>query len=227
MIKLENTVTASPEQWKAAVMGARNPMNSWDNSDSLCVPGIFALGDKDRGLLMKLASAGTDHRKFLRFIPVMVDITAPLYWWKQADTYKVGTTTNSCSTMHKLMAKPFEKADFSFEKLDGVIDDDWVNSRIEEFNEMRDCYINFEQLKANGDFDKPIEKQDIWNALIQMLPSSYNQKRTVAMNYEVLRNMYHARKNHKLDEWHVFCRWVETLPCSELITGVSKDENCG
>lgn len=380
MILLENTVTASPEQWRAAIMGARNPMNSWDKSDSEFWPGHMNIGENDLGLMKRLVAAGTDHAKFMRFLPVTVDVTAPLYWWSEYDTYKVGTAANSCSKMHKLMSKPFEMSDFSFDKLPGFkneikqfrpeideeseiwkkIDEDydvsdkgrirhgrrilsgsvhtdkyifvtlhgkqqavhrivanifipnpgnkpevnhidgnkmnnsidnleWVISSENQFhaiknglqpkisssytgkftseqrneikrlwdtgqfskrqlaktygvshtcicdiindkykyaesvnifeetarpvtdmlNELRDSYLNC---------DDVVNKKRIWYSIIQLLPSSYNQKRTLMLNYAVLRNIYFARKDHKLDEWHDFCKWIEKLPFSELIT---------
>lgn len=380
MIKLENTVTPSPEQWQATIRGARNPMNSWGKSDSQFWPGNMRIGENDLDLMKRLIKAGTDHSKFMRFLSVMVDITAPLYWWSEYDTYKVGTVANSCSKMHKLMSKPFEMSDFSFDKLPGFkneikqfrpeideeseiwkkIDDDyevsdkgrirhgmrvlsgsvhkdnyilvtlhrkqqpihrivakafipnpdnkpevnhidgnkmnnatnnleWVTSSenqthamknglqpkpvstykgkftseqrneikrlwdsgeisrrqlarmygvshtcicdiindkykyaesvntfeesarpvIDMLNELRDSYLNC---------DDKASKKHIWYTIIQLLPSSYNQKRTVMLNYAVLRNIYHARAGHKLDEWQQFREWIETLPYSELIT---------
>ena len=233
MIKIENVVLPSPEQWKAIIMGARNPLNSWCKSDSQfdetadfdpkdCECG-FKLGDNDCSLMTKLAKAGTDHRKFMRMITVYADITAPLYWWKEFDTYKVGTVANSCSTMHKIHSKEFALDDFSHEHLywagnggvDSIVecaDNHWLTATgvmelvISTLNLFRERY-----LKTNN--------KDDWWQMIQLLPSSYNQKRTVVLNYEVLANMYKSRKNHKLDEWRDFCKWIETLPYSELITG--------
>lgn len=216
MIKIEKTDVYG---WQTAIRGMRNPKNSWDKSDSRYGNIGYEIGEQDLKLMKTLANAGADHGKYLRMIIVTADITAPLYWWKEYDTYKVGTVANSCSTMHKLISKPFEKEDFSFEKLDDVIDDDWIKERLEEFNEIRDAYINYDRLLADGELRKPIEKKDIWYALIQMLPSSYNQKRTIQLNYAVLRNMYRSRQNHKLDEWREFCKWVKKLPYSRLITG--------
>lgn len=211
MIKLEHTVTASPEQMEFIIEGMRNPMNSWDKSDSMnCKNDIFLLGDKDYDLMKRLAKAGSDDRKFMRQMPVFVRITAPLYWWKEADTYKVGTVANSCSTMHKIAAKEFTLDDFSQEHLLPHPALDVFETTIEALNTARMCYLECKD---------PITKKDWWWQMIQLLPSSYNQTRNVTMNYEVLKNMYHARKNHKLDEWHVFCDWVKTLPYSELITG--------
>lgn len=215
MINIENVVTPSPKQWNSLVLGARNPLNSWDRSDSEikyyggdCYKGVFEVGHNDLVLMKKLAKAGTDHRKFMRMITVYLDITAPLYWWKEFDTYKVGTVANSCSTMHKIHAKEFTLDDFSHEHLDQA-----MILVLEEvifcLNTLRNWHIETK------------DKED-WYQIIQLLPSSYNQKRTVMLNYEVLYNMYHARKNHKLDEWHTLCDWIETLPYSELITGNEK-----
>ena len=233
MIKIENVVLPSPEQWKAIIMGARNPLNSWSKSDSRFDEEEdfdpddyeigFKLGDNDYSLMTKLAKAGTDHRKFMRMIAVYADITAPLYWWKEFDTYKVGTVANSCSTMHKIHSKEFAIDDFSHEHLywagnggvDSIVecaDNHWLTATgvmelvISTLNLFRERY-----LKTNN--------KDDWWQMIQLLPSSYNQKRTVVLNYEVLANMYKSRKNHKLDEWRDFCKWVEMLPYSELITG--------
>lgn len=198
MIEIENVEVYG---WEAAIRGMRNPKNSWAKSDS----SGDDVGPNDLRLMKNLAEAGTDHGKVLRFIDVTCDIVAPLYWWKEFDTYKVGTSANSCSTMHKIHAKPFEMDDFSTEHLK------MMSLSIMESNiRLLNVYRN--KLLANGD------KQDWWQ-LIQMLPSSYNQRRTVKLNYTVLRNMYHARKNHKLDEWHTFCDWIKTLPYSEVITG--------
>jgi len=202
LITIENTVNASDEQWRSVIMGARNPMNSWGMSDSSYHP--LVIGEKDLSLLMSLSKSGPDHAKYLRMVPVYTDITAPLYWWKEYDTYKVGTVANSCSTMHKITAKEFELQDFSTENLSetGL---DVLKQTIWRLNSKRDAYrIN----KSKGD----------WYELIQLLPSSYNQRRTVMLNYQVLKAMYFSRRNHKLDEWHVFCRWIETLPHSEFIT---------
>lgn len=220
MIKIENTEVFG---WESAIRGMRNPMNSWDKSDSWygCKYGDYGhteadtcgdacrfdcehiLGPNDLDLMRKLVIAGSDHSKFMRMINVTCDITAPLYWWKEMDTYKVGTVRNSCSTMHKIHAKEFTKDDFSIENvLDDVDRCDYIIGRL---NYARKMYL---------------ETQDkrYWYSMIQILPSSYNQRATVQMNYQVLRNIYHSRKNHKLDEWHDFCHWVESLPYSELIT---------
>ena len=209
MIKIENREVVG---WEHAIRGARNPMNSWDRSDSVFEVSDLAFGMKvprigpnDYNLLTRLTNAGSDHGKFMRMIVVYMDITAPLYWWKEYDTYKVGTVANSCSTMHKIHAKEFTLDDFSHEHLLDIGKND-LELIIKKLNSYRDYYLN--------EKDK-----DIWWHMIQLLPTSYNQKRTVMLNYEVLKKMYHARKNHKLDEWVEFCSWIETLPYSELITG--------
>lgn len=230
MIKIENTDVYG---FEAAIRGMRNPLNSWDKSDSceldcklfqceecafegLCeerYPRAYEVGENDLELMRKLAHAGDDHGKFARFINVTVDITAPLYWWKEADTYKVGTVSNSCSTMHKLMDKPFEVSDFSWEKVLAFDNDDYIEEQLNIFNDLRDAYLCFDKYYANGALHKNLKsKKDVWYALVQLLPSSYNQRRTVQLNYQVLNRIYNARKNHKLDEWHEFCAWVEKLP---------------
>ena len=209
MIKFEHTETWG---WTHAIRGLRNPMNSWDRIDS----DGENLGVNDKKLMTRLIEGGEPHRKFLRQIMVSVDITAPLYWFKQFDTYRVGITENSTSTMHKLMAKPFEKSDFSFEKLDGVIEDYWISERLDEFNKMREAYVNYDELIAKGELHD-ITRKDIWDALIQMLPESYNQKRTVTMNYENLLNILKYRRGHRLDEWQKFCDWIGTLPNSDIL----------
>jgi hypothetical protein len=214
MIKLENTVTPSPKQWEAIIRGMRNPMNSWDKSDSYTTyienPEThntadfeFFIGDADKELMLKLVKAGSDHSKFMRMIPVYVDVTAPLYWWKEYDTYKVGTVANSCSTMHKIHAKEFTLDDFSHEHLLKT-GKECLEQTIRTLNAYRNLYVE-DGYKAD------------WDNIIQLLPSSYNQKRTLMLNYAVLRNIYHSRKNHKLQEWHEFCRWIEYLPYSEII----------
>lgn len=242
MISIENVETVG---WEAAIRGMRNPMNSWDKSDSYIdsmplypdkgsieveYPGMnhdyaFCIGKNDQKLMRKLSKAGTaDHRKFMRMIVVYMDITAPLYWWKEFDTYKVGTVANSCSTMHKIAAKRFTRDDFSCEYLSNTIDKPdpeidmsghhWMvilDNVIAGLNVARDRYLE-------------TKNKAYWWQLIQLLPSSYNQKRTVMLNYEVLRNMYTSRKNHKLDEWRNLCEFMKTLPMSDLITGdTSKD----
>lgn len=232
-IKIENVEVMG---WEAAIRGMRNPMNSWEKSDNniddfdencgvcktclkidMCGDGL--IGPNDLGLMTRLRNAGTEHRKFMRMITVYVDVTAPLYWWKEFDTYKVGTVANSCSTMHKIHAKEFTLEDFSCEHL-LVFEEKGklkfsplgtLQNTIDELNDCREVYLETKDKKY-------------WWQMIQLLPSSYNQKRTVMLNYEVLANMYHSRKNHKLDEWREFCRWIETLPYSELITGSKKED---
>ena len=208
MIKIEKTEVFG---WEAAVRGMRNPMNSWNKSDSdWCMGKLddceeyvvcdmsYCIGENDLKLMQNLSNAGTDHGKFLRMINVTMDVTAPLYWWKEFDTYKVGTVANSCSTMHKIHAKEFTLDDFSHEHL---ITDwaDCLGNTIIWLNYARERYLDTKSKQA-------------WWQMIQLLPSSYNQKRTVQLNYQALKSMYHARKNHKLDEWHDFCRWCEGLP---------------
>lgn len=222
MIKLENTEVMG---WEAAIRGMRNPLNSWDKSDSgtkcpyekeACCGECqqnFCIGPNDKDLMKRLRNAGTDHRKFMRMITVYVDITAPLYWWKEFDTYKVGTVANSCSTMHKIADKEFTPEDFSCEHLNKETRR-LFEQIVNYMNISRDCYNS--TIK-----DKDMEwAKDYWWQMIQLLPSSYNQRRTVMLNYEVLANMYRSRKNHKLDEWHLLCDWIKTLPYSELITGI-------
>lgn len=232
MLKIENTEVMG---WEHAIRGMRNPKNSWEKTDSYPAvdcgkcgkierEGIckkedrdctgfecFEVGPNDLKLMTTLRNAGTDHRKFMRMITVYLDITAPLYWWKEFDTYKVGTVANSCSTMHKIAAKEFTLEDFSHEHLqeDSVA---VLETVIHTLNVHRDWF-------NNKVLDDP--KIDWWQ-MIQLLPSSYNQKRTVMLNYEVLANIYKSRRNHKLDEWHTFCDWIESLPYSELITGEKK-----
>ena len=222
-IKLEHVVMASPEQMRFIIEGMRNPMNSWGKSDSeyetagYDIVG-FDLGENDRSLMQRLANAGTDHRKFMRMSPVYVRITAPLYWWKEFDTYKVGTVANSCSTMHKIQAKEFTMDDFSCEHLD-IRTKALLEETIKALNDYRKLYIEY-----NAD-DFEIKgcpsKKDIWWQMIQLLPSNYNQTRNVMMNYEVLANIYKSRRGHKLDEWCDFCKWIETLPYSEIIMSSS------
>ena len=224
MIKLEHIVLPSSEQMQFIIEGMRNPMNSWDKSDShtckqdgaFCMEcehkNDYCLGENDHSLMQKLSYAGTDHRKYMRMMPVFVRITAPLYWWKEADTYKIGTVANSCSTMHKIQEKEFTLEDFSCEHL---IDTCLLDSVINELNIYRSIYNNYD--KQTDDYKKEFSKKDIWWQMIQLLPSSYNQTRNVMLNYEILSNMYHSRKNHKLDEWREFCKWIEDLPYSDLI----------
>lgn len=207
MIKLEKTAGFG---FEAAIRGMRNPMNSWDKSDSGVkeIYGIgyeFVLGENDLKLMKSLSEAGADHAKFLRMINVTMDITAPLYWWKEFDTYKIGTVANSCSTMHKIHEKKLELKDFSWERLD-------ENSLV--VLEVTIDRLNFCRKKFLETKDKRW-----WDQMIQLLPSSYEQKRTVQLNYQVLKSMYHARKNHKLQEWRDFCKWCETLPYFEEICG--------
>lgn len=232
MIKIENVEVVG---WEAAIRGMRNPMNSWEKSDSFfcgspeccysddeCNPSCagygqgFNIGEADLDLMTRLRNSGTDHRKFMRMITVYLDITAPLYWWKEFDTYKIGTVANSCSTMHKIAEKEFVPDDFSHEHLLGDEVDGWIHpgespygllwTIVEKLNECRDMYLKTKDKKY-------------WWQMIQLLPSSYNQKRTVMLNYEVLANIYKSRRNHKLDEWRELCKWIEGLPYSELITG--------
>ena len=215
MIQIENVVTPSPEQWKAIIRGMRNPMNSWDKSDSyesyvddeavhVGAPHCFIVGKNDLMLMKNLASAGSDHRKYLRMIPVYMDITAPLYWWKEFDTYKVGTVANSCSTMHKIHSKEFTVDDFSHEHHCFTKSYDLLEDTVNVLNYYREKFLE-------------TKDKTYWWQMIQLLPSSYNQKRTVFLNYEVLLNMYHARKNHKLDEWKEFCEIIKDIPYFEEI----------
>ena len=223
MIKFENVEVMG---WEAAIRGMRNPMNSWKKSDSFfCKKGDcincevnddcgakqldFDIGPNDYDLMIKLRNAGADHRKFMRMITVYVDVTAPLYWWKEFDTYKVGTVANSCSTMHKIADKEFELDDFSCEHL------------LQSSPTQLELYS---ALACAPTCEKYLETKDkkYWWQIIQLLPSSYNQRRTVMLNYEVLANIYKSRKNHKLDEWCIFCDWIKKLPYSEIITGKSE-----
>lgn len=252
MLKIENTEVLG---WEHAIRGMRNPMNSWEKSDSEFTAfdltdehrshdefirylrgedlwRAFSVGPNDLDLMTRLRNAGTDHRKFMRMIVVYVDILAPLYWWKEFDTYKVGTVANSCSTMHKIAAKEFTLEDFSHEYLMGLSD-------YERTYCLEDNFPEFEGKDGEWLFWTPIDilvhtiqglnfyrqryletkDKKYWWQMIQLLPSSYNQRRTVMLNYEVLANIYKSRRNHKLDEWHTFCDWIEGLPYSELITG--------
>ena len=246
MLKIENFEVVG---WEHAIHGMRNPMNSWDKSDSgICKGGnsgigcencaaydcehtydrSFQLGNNDHELMMKLRNAGTDHRKFMRMITVYLDITAPLYWWKEFDTYKVGTVANSCSTMHKIQDKEFTLEDFSCEHL--IYQNiKLLGNIIDMLNIHRSVYLSTNtELTSNctrlSDKACAKTKKDIWWQMIQLLPSSYNQKRTVMLNYEVLANIYKSRRNHKLDEWHTLCNWIEELPNSEIITGYSEED---
>ena len=221
MIKLEHVVLASPEQMEFIIEGMRNPMNSWDKGDSeLATAGYdvvgFNLGEADLNLMQRLSNAGTDHRKFMRMMPVYVRITAPLYWWKEFDTYKVGTVANSCSTMHKIQEKEFTMEDFSCEHLDRFVEDTGGDiAPVWDFKKPMEYTIEMLN-KARTKFLETKDKKYWWQ-MIQLLPSSYNQTRNVMMNYEVLANIYKSRKDHKLDEWREFCKWIEELPYSELI----------
>ena len=233
MIKIKNTDAYG---FEAAIRGMRNPWNSWEKSDSVysdahnceecahkedfsvCYPNHiyncfdFIIGDNDLNLMKKLVSAGTDHSKFMRMIYVTCDITAPMFWWSEYDTYKVGTVRNSCSKMHTIHIKPFDIDDFTHEGCDKIpAAIDTLMYVVGECEHLRQLYNDTEQKKY-------------WRAIIELLPESFNMRATVQMNYAVLRNMYHARKNHPLDEWRDFCRWIETLPYSELITGGNADE---
>ena len=210
MIKIERY---SVMNFENAIRGARNPMNSWDRIDSYYDEnGIYILGENDLGLAKRLARAGSDHRKFLRQIFVSVDITAPLYWWKEFDTYKVGTVANSCSTMHKIHAKPFERDDFSYDKLDegGLAALDAII-----------LYLENERQK----FCEDKTNKQAWINMIQILPTSYNQMRTVTLNYENLINIYYARRTHKLDEWKKLCDWIMLLPYAEELIAIKNEEN--
>lgn len=254
MIKLENTEVMG---WEAAIRGMRNPMNSWEKSDSfLCrevedgtcpedcsfrgkcpvygTEDFFVLGDNDYALMKNLRNAGTDHRKFMRMITVYLDITAPLYWWKEFDTYKVGTVANSCSTMHKIADKEFEECDFSTEHLFDAESKDvefpiiygeehspiWsLNMTIKMLNFYRKKYLETKTKPMKEEAKRAQLIKAYWWQMIQLLPSSYNQKRTVMLNYEVLANIYKSRKGHRLDEWKTMLDWIEELPYAELITG--------
>lgn len=228
MLKIENVVLPSPEQWEAIIRGMRNPKNSWERSDSYATHILddetletadyeFFVGDNDLKLMKSLASGGPVHAKYRRMIPVYLDITAPLYWWKEFDTYKIGTVANSCSTMHKIADKEFTLEDFSCEHLDsGSI---YVLERvIQALNDNRKEFVEFDAGDKAIQNLCGINKKDYWWQMIQLLPTSYNQKRTVMLNHEVLANIYGSRRHHKLDEWHVLCDWIEQLPYSELIT---------
>lgn len=245
MLKIENFEVMG---WEHAIRGMRNPMNSWEKSDSEWVPqfdtvqgpvsGEFIIGPNDYALMKKLRNAGTDHRKFMRMITVYLDITAPLYWWKEFKTYRAGRKfgdhepdiidpellemdieTNSCSTMHKIHAKEFTIEDFSCEYLIKESIEELQNV-IDKLNYFRDKFINWKKSDFFIDNDQQlVDRKVIWWQMIQLLPCSYNQKRTVMLNYEVLANIYKSRKDHKLDEWRTFCHWIEELPYSELITG--------
>lgn len=239
MLKIEKT---DIHGWEAAIRGARNSFNSWDKSDSaacyfcrdndtnpgFCDDGLydktivlsnpdgscFEIGPNDQKLMKKLAKAGPSHAKYRRFITVTMDVTGPLYWWKEMDTYKVGTVGNSCSTMHKIADKEFELEDFSHEHL---ISDEAIPCRVYSAKGMMEATVD--NLNIFRKLYLKTQDKKYWWQMIQLLPSSYNQKRTLLVNYEVLANIYHQRKGHKLDEWHTFCEWIKGLPMSEIITG--------
>ena len=244
MLKIEKFVTMSPEQWEIVIEGMRNPKNSWDRSDSYkthiedpetlqTADFEFFVGENDMALMEGLAQGGPVHAKYRRMMPIWMTINAPLYWWKEFDTYKVGTVSNSCSTMHKIHAKEFDISDFSHEHL--LTDMDEPDCTITAFSHAIDPYdilhltssmLNRARQKFLEAKTKPMKEESkraglvkkYWWQMIQLLPSSYNQKRTIMLNYEVLHNIYISRRHHKLDEWHVFCDWIEQLPYSELIT---------
>ena len=239
MLKIENTEVMG---WEHAIRGMRNPMNSWKNSDSVygtywgdidghkCFDSEgFSIGQNDHDLMMRLRNAGTDHRKFMRMITVYLDITAPLYWWKEFDTYKVGTVANSCSTVHKITEKEFTLEDFSHEHLleqkdvnnpnDSCCNVNWNWEGCEIIAPIDILKETINMLNKAMKMFLETKDKKYWLQIIQLLPSSYNQRRTVMLNYEVLANIYKSRRNHKLDEWHTLCDWIEGLPYSELITG--------
>lgn len=241
MLKIEKFVTMSSAQYEMMIEGMRNPKNSWDRSDSysthICdeetletADFAWFMGENDHALAENLANGGPVHAKYRRMMPVYLTITAPLYWWKEFDTYKIGTVCNSCSTMHKIGEKKFEMSDFSTEHLfPGSYQ--CMGFTVKNLNAYRECWLAYDKIK-NGEIPASEEaktaverfsKKDIWWQMIQLLPSSYNQKRTVMLNYEVLVGIYKWRRNHKLDEWHTFCDWIEELPYSELITGNKED----
>lgn len=260
MIKIENVGLASPEQMEFIIEGMRNPMNSWEKSDTcfsdescvncydnqrdLCDKDSFfrkdeKLGSNDHSLMQRLSNAGTEHRKYMRMMPVYVRITAPLYWWKEFDTYKVGTVANSCSTMHKIAEKEFTLEDFSTEHLTEFIPGQKLKGWALEDNDLILLDDNSDHGYSSVDIlsiiiktlnfnrKKFLETKDkkYWWNMIQLLPSSYNQTRNVMLNYEVLANIYRQRKGHKLDEWREFCKWIESLPYSELIIGKEDSDN--
>ena len=241
MLKLENCEVVG---WEHAIRGMRNPKNSWEKSDShscgtcgdcdICIDydncpyGYDYLktivGPNDHTLMMNLCNAGTDHRKFMRMITVYLDITAPLYWWKEFDTYKVGTVANSCSTMHKIHSKEFTLDDFSCEHLFDRYGDPSMNLNYAYKYPKAVMYDLIDILNNYRFWYNETKDKKYWWQMIQLLPTSYNQKRTVMLNYEVLANIYKSRRNHKLDEWHTLCDWIEKLPYSELITGNEKKD---
>ena len=240
MLKIERFVTMSPEQWDIVIEGMRNPKNSWDRSDSYAThiedpetletaDYAFFLGENDQALMESLVKGGPVHAKFRRMMPVWVTITAPLYWWKEFDTYKVGTVSNSCSTMHKIHAKEFTLEDFSCEHLfddaarrydsDSCFYKTTFGFVIEALNDARKMYLETINKPMKDNTKRAALAKKFWWQMIQLLPTSYNQKRTVMLNYEVLHNIYESRRHHKLDEWHTLCDWIEELPYSEIITG--------
>lgn len=236
MLKIENIDIIG---FETAIRGMRNPMNSWEKSDTFffCTSQgdirkigegpnlelISEIGPNDADLMMKLRNAGTDHRKFMRMITVYMDITAPLYWWKEYDTYKVGTVANSCSTMHKIASKEFTFDDFSHEKLIASVCMEIQEQHI-RISPIQALWTTIECLNSYRDLYLKTKDKKYWWQMIQLLPSSYNQRRTVMLNYEVLANMYKSRKNHKLDEWRTFCEYIKAFPYSELITGKEEDD---
>lgn len=240
MLKISNFEVMG---WEHAIRGMRNPMNSWKKSDSEfdreprnyfdeddmpCTDlRRFVLGSNDLALMTRLRNAGTDHRKFMRMIVVYVDLTAPLYWWKEFDTYKVGTVANSCSTMHNIAAKEFTLEDFSHEHMLDVEGEaiEFNNAPGDYWNSIAVLDITVGVLNMYRQRYLETKDEKYWWQMIQLLPSSYNQKRTVMLNYEVLANIYKSRRNHKLDEWHTFCDWIEELPYSEIITGYEEEKN--
>ena len=211
MLTINKYVVNSGEQWDIVIEGMRNPMNSWNKSDSGWDDNAqYTIGDADLTLMRNLAHAGSDHRKFMRMVPVFITITAPLYWWKEFDTYKVGTVANSTSTMHKIHAKPFSRDDFSCDRLDegGLV--------------MLDAIISYLESERSR-FLSNKEDRRSWHNMIQILPTSYNQMRTVSLNYENLINIYYARRNHKLPEWHILCDWIMTLPYASDLIAIKED----
>ena len=240
MLKIENFKVLG---WEHAIRGMRNPMNSWEKSDSIFIEdgeyhdicgnsgpsdiqfSVPEIGENDYSLMKNLRNSGTDHRKFMRMITVYLDITAPLYWWKEFDTYKVGTVANSCSTMHKIHAKEFEESDFSVEHLFDA-ESEGIEFPIiygKEHSPIWSLHVTIRMLNFYREKYLKTKDKKYWWQMIQLLPSSYNQKRTVMLNYEVLANIYKSRRHHKLDCWHTFCDWIEELPYSELITGKEYD----
>lgn len=238
MLKIEKFVLPSPEQWEIVMEGMRNPKNSWDRMDSY-VTHIqddetletakfeFFMGDNDYNLAKRLRNGGPVHAKYRRMLPVWVTLTAPLYWWKEFDTYGVGVVRNSCSTMHKIAAKEFEESDFSVEHLFDA-ESEGIEFPIiygKEHSPIWSLHVTIRMLNFYREKYLKTKDKKYWWQMIQLLPSSYNQKRTVMLNYEVLANIYESRKDHKLDEWHTFCHWIDELPYSELITGYEEESH--